>query len=85
MSEEHSQAVAGGVVAREFLQEDCLCSVTFLTKIVPELDIFGVEIELREVGAEYVLFEYSVQVVYGGSHLIRLRKKRSVTLKLSSF
>ena len=83
MSEEDSQAISGGVVARELREEGCL--VTFLTKIVPELDIFGVEIELREVGAEYVLFEYSVQVVYGGSHLIRLRKKRSVTLKLSSF
>ena len=74
MSEEHSQAVAGGVVAREFLQEDCLCSVTFLTKIVPKLDIFGMKIELRVVCTEYVLFEYSVQVVYGVSHLVRIRK-----------
>ena len=61
MSEEDSQAVSGGVVPRELSEEGCL--VTFLTKIVPELDIFGMKIQARVAVSEYVLFEYRVQVV----------------------
>ena len=60
MSEEDSQAVSGGVVLRELGEEDCLCLVAGLTKIVPQLDIFDMEIQVRVVVSEYVLLEYSV-------------------------
>ena len=63
VSEEDSQAVAGGVVTRELGEEDCLCLVTFLTEVVPELDISHMKIQLRMAVSEYVLFEYSVQAV----------------------
>ena len=61
VSEEDSQAVSGGVVPRELSEEGCL--VTFLTKIVPELDVFWMEIQSRVAVSEYVLLPYSVQVV----------------------
>ena len=60
VSEEDSQAVTGGVVTRELGEEDCLCLVTFLTKIVPDLDIFDMKIQVRVVLSAYVLLEYSV-------------------------